>query len=96
MRTATAGFFLFGLFMMLGWPLFMGQRPAEGASTEELARFGVRGLVYFGVTASAFLIAAILAIRLARQMRQRYMEDAKENLKELVEGSLRDHERKKP
>lgn len=95
MKVLTTGFFLFGLLMMLGWPFFLGQRPGDGATKEELANFGMRGLIYFGVTAGAFLISAILAIRLARLTRQRYADEAKDNLKELVEGSLRDHGRDK-
>jgi type VI protein secretion system component VasK len=91
MKWATTFFLLLGIGLLLVWPLAIGERPE--ADRAEMTRYGMRLLIYFGATTLAFLGAAICATVLARQTRQRFVDEAKRNLRDLVEGASRDHER---
>lgn len=94
LKVLTTTAFVFGLLCLLLWPLLLGPRPGPGASRQDLARYGLRFLTYYGVTSAAFVATAVFAVLLARQTRREYLERTRENLQDLIEGTLRDHGRK--
>ena len=93
LKIATTTGLLLGLCMLIGWPLIVGPKPAIGVDRKVLAQYGVKLLTYFGLTALVFVAVAFMAWLLVRQTRKMYVEDAKKNIRGLVEGSLKDHER---
>lgn len=83
-----------GLLLLALWPWLVGTRPPESAPRVEVARYGVKVLAYFGLTCSVFITAAVSALILARRTRRQYLDATRENLQELIEGTLRDHDRR--
>ncbi|MCW5939748.1 MAG: hypothetical protein KF884_00515 [Fimbriimonadaceae bacterium] len=57
------------------------------------AEWGARALALFGATTAVWLTVAGLAILVARRARQEFLEQSQENLKTLMEESLKDHGR---
>lgn len=96
MKWWTTGTLVFGLLLLGAWPWILGPRPPADSPRVELAQYGLRVLIYFGVTCLAFLTAALLAWRLARQTREAFRAELRANLDDLVEGTLRDHDRPRP
>jgi len=94
LKVWTTGTLVFGIALLAVWPWLLGSRPPAGTPNVELARYGLRVLIYFGVTCLAFLTAAVLAWRLARVTREQYQAQLRANLDDLVEGTLRDHEQR--
>lgn len=94
LKLVTTVLFVLGVAMLLGWPFLMAGRPEEGANRKEIARFGLKMLTYFGFTAATFLATAICALLLVRRAKSEFRQQASENLRGLIEGTLRDHGRK--
>ncbi len=92
-KVVTTALVLIGLAMIAGLLFILGERPADG-DKEELAKYGTRLLTYFGVTCLVWLSAAFSAVFVMRDVRRRLVDDQKENLKGMIEGTQRDHERK--
>ena len=93
LKILTTTLLVTGFLLMLLWPVAVGQRPPEDAERVVQARWGQQVLIYFGVTASVWLSTAMSALLLARQSRREFLEQEKENLKSLIEGTLHDHDR---
>lgn len=91
LKIATTACLIFGLILLLSWPWWVGAKPDDDASRQDLARYGLRMLSYFGVTSLTFIAAAVLALFVARQTKDAYRTEAMSNLKDLVEGSIEDH-----
>lgn len=96
MRTAqvlTTACVIAGVVLLVIWP-FALRPPAPDSERRVLAEHGVRSLIYFGGVCFVWLGAAASAWWLARLRLQEFrrLEDA--NLKALIEGSLRDHQKK--
>lgn len=94
LKILTSALLLFGAALLVAWPWVLGPRPASGAGRQAVAQWGAYALLYFLVTCLTFLSAAFCAALLMRANRLRYLEEMRENLKDLVEGSLNDHGRK--
>jgi len=94
LKVLTTAFVLAGLALLILWPWLVGPRPDASAGRLALASYGQRLLMYFGVTALTWLGAAFCAWLLIRQTRREYLESLHKNVQSLIEGSLRDHERK--
>lgn len=93
--TLTASFFIFGIVLLLAWPFVLGPTPPDDATRSQLAQYGVRTLLYFFVTCTAFLASAVCAVILMRRNREMYREKLRENVEELIEGTLHDHQKRK-
>lgn len=96
LKTVTTALVVFGLALMLLWPFVLGERPAATAPRRAQAEYGVRLLTYFGVTAVTWLLVAGCAVMMVRQARREFLEKERQNLQALIEGTLRDHERREP
>jgi hypothetical protein len=95
LKVATTTALAVGIVLLLMWNLMVGPTPGPHAPRAELKAYGIRLVTQFGLTAASFLIAAILAMLLARQTRSEYANEVRSNVANLVEGSLRDHARDK-
>lgn len=95
LKIATTALLIFGLALLLLWPWVVGPRPPADAPKPELAAFAVRLMIYMGATILTFAVTAALALLVARQARKQYREEALANLRELIEGTLKDHGSKK-
>lgn len=94
LRIATATLFLFGLALLVAWPWVVGQRPGLSEPLRERKEYVVRLGVYFLVSILTFFSAALCAYLLSRHARSELRKEAKENFKELIEGTLHDHQKK--
>ncbi len=96
MRTAqilTTVCVVTGVILLILWPLTL-RPPAADADRKILAEHGIRSLLYFGGVCFVWLGAAASAIWLARLKLEEFRRMESENLKALIEGSLRDHQKK--
>lgn len=93
LRLATTVALVFGLVLLLSWPFVVGQRPAPNAPRQQIARYGIRVLAYFGVTAGVWLTTAVFAFLTLRQTRDQFVDEAKRNVRTLIEITLADHAR---
>jgi hypothetical protein len=80
--------------LFLTAPLILGDKPGDEATKKEKANYGVKMLSLFGGAGIICVMAAGGAVILMRRTKQEYLEEQAENLKELVEGSLKDHAEK--
>ncbi len=95
LKILTTGSLLLGVALLFAWPFLIGPRPPKTAPKLELAHYAEKYLIFFGITAIVFVMTAFFAWLLARQMRVQYLEQTKENLESLVEGTLQDHAAKR-
>lgn len=91
LKVLTTTFFVFGVGLLLAWPWLLGAKPTTGR--KELAEWGIKALLYFLFTTLAFLASAFGAWMIMRRQRQEFIAEAKENMQNLVEGTLKDHGR---
>lgn len=85
---------IFGFLLLFGYPFLLTQRPPDDAARAERARFAVLLTGYMGLLLIVFFILIVLAWRIIVKQREMYREATLNNLKDLVEGTLNDHQRK--
>ena len=97
LKVGTTASVATGIILVLLWPLLVGPKPTPDgtAMLAELRDYAQRVVAYISVTMAVWLIAAGFAVFLARHMRRQYREEAMQNLQELIEGALADHEHKR-
>lgn len=93
LRVWTTALFVFGVLAALGWPWILGPQPTDDAPRKERARYAARFATYVSALIVVFGTSGILALVLVRQERARYRRESMENLREFLEGTLRDHGR---
>lgn len=86
--------FLAGAFLMAGWPLIVGAPPKDRSDKQALADYASRSTTLFGILLAIFFLTAVLAWLVVRRARAEFREVTRRNLEELIEGTLRDHERR--
>ena len=94
LKVLTTAFVVCGLALLLAMPSLVGARP-DGEDKLLMAQYGTRLLTFFAVTSLFWVGAAVCAVLLARRTRLEYLERQRENLAGLIEGALRDHEKRK-
>ncbi len=93
LKVLTSAFVICGLVMVFAMPYVLGQKPPD-AEKLELANYGARVLLYFGLTCFVWIGAAACSVILLRRTRLEFLEEQGDNIKSLVEATLHDHERK--
>lgn len=93
LKVLTTTFVIFGIGLLVGFPFVMGERPS-GEDQVELARYGARVLGYFGLACLSWIAAAFCAVLMMRRAKNEIADEQRENMKSMIEGTLRDHERK--
>lgn len=91
LKIATTASFVTGLLMLALWPWIVGTKPEGG---DELKQYALRYGWYLLATLFVFVLTCALSLLLLRRQREEFRKEAKENLRELIEGTLKDHERK--
>ncbi|MFQ3586152.1 MAG: hypothetical protein SNJ74_02345 [Fimbriimonadaceae bacterium] len=95
LRIATTACFLAGIGLLGAWPWLVGNRPSgPEVSRAMLEAYAVRLSVYMVAILLLFFLTAVFALLTVRRARLEYRDQARANLQELIEGTLRDHERK--
>jgi len=92
LRTLTTFFLLFGLILTFAFPWVAKARPTHGDRIA-LEHYTVLFGSYLMLVIFCFIAAAFCAVLMVRQVRESYREQAKQNLQELVESSLRQHQK---
>lgn len=96
LRIATTACFLTGVGLLGAWPWLVGPHPSGPDVTRAvLESYAVRLTVYMAAILLFFFLTAVFALLTVRRARIEYRDQARANLQELIEGTLRDHERKK-
>ncbi len=94
LKVVTTGLLVFGLAtLLLGYPYVLSKKPPMDAPDRAKAEFALM----LGVLAMVLLLVAvtlvILALALLRRTRMEAVDEARENMRQFVEGTLRDHTR---
>lgn len=93
LRFWTTALFLFGLILLLGSPFLLMGRPPAAAPQRERLVFAATTVGYVILLLLVFFVVSVLAWRLVVRQREEYQTAHLQNLKDLVEGSLQDHQK---
>ena len=91
LKTLTSVLMATGFLLLVGWPWIVGARPQGRA---ELRDYVIRAGVYFAVLLVISFSTVVCAWLVVRQQREEFRRQSRENLRELIEGTLKDHENK--
>lgn len=91
LKVITTAFLILGIVLMVGWPWVLGRRPDVDASRAIKADYAVVLFYYFGATLGTWTTTFILAWIVARRTKAEVLKAEEENLRGLIEGTLRDH-----
>lgn len=95
LKVLTTILLIFGLAMMLAWPAMVSHIP-EHAALIQRKRLLLRYTIYFSTLISDFFATMVCAWVLVRRARLQAIEESRENLRLLIEGTLHDHKAKDP
>ena len=93
LKTLTTILLIFGLLLMRYWPAMIGHVP-DHASMLERKRLLLRYTIYFTLLVTDFFATMVCAWVLVRRARIQAIEESRENLRLLIEGTLHDHKGK--
>jgi uncharacterized membrane-anchored protein len=91
LRILTSFFLIFGIILTLGFPWLAKARPHSGKVA--LEHYTLLFGTYLTISMICFVAAAICAVLMVRQVRESFREQTRKNLDELVESSLRQHQK---
>ncbi len=92
LRGLTTFFLVFGIILTFGFPWVVKARPQTGGKVA-LEHFTVLFGSYLITVILCFVIAAFCAVLMVRQVRDNYRMQSRQNLDELVESALRQHQK---
>ena len=92
LRALTTFFILFGLILTFAFPWVIKARPQTGGRVA-LERYTVFFGTYLIITVLIFVAAAVCALLMVRQVRKNFQAQSRQNLEELVESALRQHQK---
>ena len=96
LKIATIAFTAFSILVLISMPLFViPPHGLKAASKHVQAEFVVRSGAYIMVLLLSCFVTLVLSWLLYRRTREEYRTQTLENLKELLEGTLQDHDRKR-
>jgi Flp pilus assembly protein protease CpaA len=95
LKAATTILFALGLIGVAALPVLLARGPGTGAGRQALAEFGARMTVYFGLLCLVWLAVAVLGLLIVRRERLRFRAEKEANLQELIEGTLKDHAKRR-
>ena len=87
------GFAAMTFFLLIGWPVFIGM-PPKNAPKPVLRSYVAKTEIYFVGMIASFLATTIFAALVVRQTRNEVRDEAAQNMKLLIEGTLQDHRKK--
>jgi len=110
LSATVTGLVLFGVLLLVLWPWLLGNPPDRRIDTrpggptaaqqarllkEKQVRYLTRSAIYISLLMVTFFSATVCAWLLVRQARREYALRTAENLRELIEGTLKDHGKRK-
>jgi hypothetical protein len=78
----------------IGWPVFLGDRPGPQAPLEVNKAYAVRFVTYLSLMVLALILSAVGAIGVMRKTSAEYKAQQMENMRELIEATMADHQKK--
>jgi hypothetical protein len=93
LKAACWAFAALTAFLLLGWVPFVGL-PPKNAPRADLRAYAVKTELYFFALIGSFIATTVFAALVVRQTRREVREEAAENLRTLIEGTLQDHRKK--
>ncbi len=87
----TTTLLVFGLFLLMGAPVLMVRKPPAHALEQDRLRFAATVTGYAILLLIVFFAVIVLAYKLMVKQREEFREASLTNLKDLVEGTMRDH-----
>lgn len=93
LKTVTTGLVIFGIVLMLGWPLVMSRRPQNVANdSREMQEFVVLFGGYAIFVMLVWLVVGVCAWMVLKNTLKQLKVDRSTMMQSFVEGTLRDHE----
>jgi hypothetical protein len=80
--------------LFVSWPVLVGVRPGPSASVAVNQAYAVKFVTYLSCIVLALILAGIGAIVIMRRTAAEYRAAQMQNMKELIEATLRDQQRK--
>lgn len=90
----TSAMLIFGMMMLFALPFLLARRPASDAPRQLRAQFALWITSYTVLLLIVFFVLIVLAWRVMVHQREQFKQASLDNLKDLVEGTLHDHQRK--
>ncbi len=90
----TSVMMLVCLLLLVGWPVLLGERPGARATLAANKEYAVRFVSYLSFMVFALVLAGVGAIGVLRTTTAEYKAQQMENMRELIEASMADHEKK--
>ena len=87
-RIITTALFIFGIATLLSYPMTVGMPPKKSATFDVRRHYATRLTIFFSVASFALLGAAIGAVLIARDVRQKFAEQALQNLADLLTAEV--------
>ena len=95
LKVLTTALLIFGLLLMLFWPAMIGHLPTHATAAARKYLL-LRYTLYFTTLVTDFFATMVCAWVLLRRARIQALEESRENLRMLIEGTLNDHKSKSP
>lgn len=80
--------------MLLFWQSLVGERPGSAAPLEVNKAYAIKFAMTMGVLVLFLVLSGVGAILILRRTAREYREQQMHNMRELVEATLSDHQRK--
>ncbi len=90
----TTTFLIFGTLLLLGLPFLMVAKPRAEAPHRDRLVYLATFTGYVILLLVVFFALAVLAYRIMVKQRESFREATIQNMKDLVEGTLHDHDQK--
>lgn len=94
MKWATTAFFTATIVLLVTWPWFVGKPPGPAASRAVHVSYAVHFSLYIVALLLCAFFSLVCAFSVIQKQREQFREEAQKNLNELIEGTLRDHDKK--
>ncbi len=109
LKGTVTGLVVFGVLLLVLWPWLLGNPPkgpqnlVSGPNQKQIERqfkdkqvkYLTRSAIYISLLMITFFSATVCSWLLVRHARKEYLLRTSDNLRELVEGTLKDHEKRK-
>jgi hypothetical protein len=79
---------------LVGWPVFIGDRPGPTAPLAANKEYAFRFVTYLGLMVLALILAAVGALGVMRRTAAEYKAQQMENMRELIETTMAEHKKK--
>lgn len=109
LKAALTGLVVFGFLLLALWPWLLGNPPVrpnpslthlkpaqiERQFRDQQVRYVTRSAFYISTLLITFFGSTVCAWLLVRQARNEFLNRSADNLQHLIEGTLKDHEKRK-